>query len=80
MRNTKVVRIFEEKKNGKYIETFRDENAASVYEWLASDLISKKINGCTYIRSISRTPLYNGFQKITITYTNNVRNIFIVKN
>ena len=78
MTNYTVTRIYEEKINGKYVETFRTTDEQEIYKDLALAMISKKINACTYIKSIKRTPLYNGSQKITITYDNNGRNIFIV--
>ena len=48
-------------------------DAAEVYKSLTEDLIAKKINSATYIRSIKRTQLYNGFQMITVYYSNNVK-------
>lgn len=51
---------------------------ATVYERLAQDLIAKKINQCTYIKSIRRVPNYNGTQTITIYYGDNVRNIYTI--
>ena len=69
-----------EVKNGKTYEvTNTCTDRAEVYESLARDLISKKINACTYIKSIKRVNLYNGFEKITTTYDNNVRRVYIIE-
>lgn len=70
--------IYEEKKNGKYTETYRCEDSARVYDDLAHELISKKINECRWIRSIKRTPLYNGFDRITVTYNHGGRRLYVV--
>ena len=51
-----------------------------IYDSLTKDLIAKKLNKCTYIKSIKRIPLYNGFQRITVTYDNDVRRIYTVEN
>ena len=52
----------------------------TVYESLTYDLIAKKINCCTYIKSIKRVNLYNGYQKITVTYDNKCRSIYQIEN
>lgn len=51
-----------------------------VYKSLASELIAKKINCCSYIKSIKRRQLYNGFIEITVNYDNGGRRIYTVKN
>ena len=77
---TNKVNMTIEVKNGKTYEAERIvEDRAEVYESLARDLISKKINACTYIKSIKRTPLYNGFEKITVTYDNDVRRVYTIE-
>ena len=77
---TNKVNMTIEVKNGKTYEAERIvEDCAEVYESLARDLISKKINACTYIKSIKRTPLYNGFEKITVTYDNDVRRVYTIE-
>ena len=75
-------KVIEVKINGKWqpsencsIRTDRTE----IYESLSRDLIAKKLCGCTYIRSITRCNLYDGFVKITVTYDNNSRAIYTVK-
>ena len=54
-------------------------NAADVYRSLAEDLIAKKINGASYIRSIRRQQLYNGFQEITVYYSNDVKAVYTIE-
>ena len=79
MKNNKVMRICEVKENGKYNETFRNYEKEIVYCELSNRLIAKKINHCTWIKSIHRTPLYNGYEKIVVYYDNNCRDIFIIE-
>lgn len=70
-----------ELKTGRNWEVYRVETDASeIYEALARDLIAKKINGCTYIKSIKRVCNYDGTQTITVTYDNNCRSIYTVVN
>lgn len=74
----KISEVFEEKHNGKYIETWRTEDKTRVFEDLSRNLISKKLCECTWIRSIKRTQLYNGFIKITVSEDNNCRRIYYI--
>ena len=71
---------FEEKQGRKFVVTWESDDAMQVYDDLAHELIAKKINNCTWIRSIKRTPLYNGFDRITVTQDNGNRRIYTVKN
>ena len=78
MNNT--VNYIVEVKNGKNYEiTNTCNDVTEVYKSLANDMISKKLNQCTYIRSIKRIPLYNGFDKITVSYDNDVRRIYTIE-
>ena len=75
---------YERKEGSKFIATdSNSDDAALVYEFLAHDLIAKKINACRYIKTIARKPLYNGFDQIIVTYCDdgNVygRRIYTVK-
>lgn len=64
-------------KNGKaWVVEFVDTDELLVYKSLTDDLIAKKINQCSYIKSIKRTQLYNGTQKITVVYNNDCRAIY----
>lgn len=73
-----ISRTTEVKKAGKYVAEYTTTNEKEIYEELALAMISKKINNCSWIKSIKRTPLYNGTQKVTITFDNDCRNIYIV--
>ena len=75
-----IKRTVEIKESRTWRESYTVTDPAQVYQDLAGDLIAKKINCCTYIRSIKRTNLYNGFQKIVVSYDNDVRATYIVKN
>ena len=78
MNNT--VNYVVEVKNGKTYEvTHTCNDVTEVYKSLTNDLVSKKLNNCTYIKSIKRTPLYNGFDRITVTYDNAVRRIYTIE-
>ena len=71
--------IFEEKQNGKYVETFRCDDEQRVYDFLAHELIAKKLESCQYIRSIKRKQLYTGFIQIIVSYINGDRRTYTVK-
>ena len=79
MTNDKIIKIVEVKENNKWVQTYSTEDIATVYQDLSESLIAKKLNCCTYIRSIKRINLYNGFQKITVYHTNDVKVTFIVE-
>ena len=76
----KIIKITEVKRGNKYEVSFTNEDPVDVYQALAEVLIAKKINLCKYVVRIKRDNLYNGYQKITVTYANNYRDIFIIKN
>ena len=69
---------YEKKTSNGYVAVWVTTDEKQVYSDLAHELISKKINACSYIRSIKRTPLYYGAQKITVTYDHGGRRIYIV--
>lgn len=73
-----ISRVVEVKEGKKYVESMRQTDPATVYEYLSKELIAKKINQCTYIRSIKRQNNYDGTQNITVTYDNNVRAIYTI--
>lgn len=74
-----IKRVMYIKEKNKYIETFTQTDTAQVYEDLALDLIAKKINACSYIRSIKRRTNYDGTQQITVIYDNNAKAEYTVK-
>lgn len=77
--NDKVNMTIEVKNGKKYEVTNVIENRTEVFESLARDLVNKKLCACTYIKSIKRVNLYNGFEKITVTYDNDVRRIYVIE-
>lgn len=79
MENNIVSRIAQVKRNNAWIDTFSDYNETDVYKSLSRDLIAKKINQCRYIKSIKRRQNYNGYITIIVTYDNNVRSVYTVK-
>lgn len=77
--DNRIKRVMYVKEKNKYIETITQTDAAQVYEYLAHDLIAKKINACRYIKSIKRRNNYDGTQQITIIYDNNTKAEYTVK-
>lgn len=63
---------------GTYETTHTTTDAAQVYERLALDLVAKKVNACSYIKSIKRRPNYNGTCEITVTYDNRTRALYTI--
>ena len=65
-----------QKKNGKtWVNTYIDNDAASVYKSLSIDMIAKKINQARYIKSIKRVQHYTHVE-IIVTYDNNCRSLY----
>lgn len=54
-------------------------NSTIVYEWLARDLVHKKLQGCTYIKSITCSNNYDGTQDISVRYHNLTRRLYTVE-
>ena len=75
-----IKREFQIRSGNKWGTTFETTDPAEVYEFLTSDLIAKKLNACTYIRSIKRTNNYDGTQTIVVTYENVTRNVYTIPN
>jgi hypothetical protein len=69
----------ETKEKSKWVIKNECTDEKEVYKQLTHDLISKKLNNCTYIKSIKRVQLYNGFIKIYVNYDNQVRRIYTVE-
>lgn len=68
-------------KNGKTWEVSNViTNEVDIYKNLSCDLINKKLNNCSYIKTIKRTPNYDGTQSITVNYNNDTRAVYTVKN
>lgn len=71
--------VYEAKQGKKYVNTFECHDAEQTYRDLAHEMIAKKINDCRWIKSIKRTPLYNGYDRITVTYDHGGRRIYTIK-
>lgn len=69
--------VFEKKEGRKYIETWRSTDPIEVYKRLSNVLVSKKLCGCTWVKSIKRVQRYTHVE-IIVTYDNNGRDIFTV--
>lgn len=68
------------KENNKWVKTYETDNLEIIYTSLANELIAKKINQCTYIKSIKRIPMYDGTQKIVIYQNNDIKTIYHIHN
>jgi hypothetical protein len=66
------------KESGKWVKGFYNTDSESVYKNLTDALISKKICGCRYIKKIERVNRYDGTQRITIYYDNDVKVEYII--
>ena len=71
------VRIAQKKTGRTWINTYIDNDAASVYKSLSIDMIAKKINQARYIKSIKRVQHYTHVE-IIVSYDNNVRSVYYV--
>lgn len=66
-------------KNGNKWELYNEYTDTSyIYERLAKDLLHKKIHKAASISSIKDRCNYDGTRTITVTYSNNVRSIYII--
>lgn len=79
MENNKISRIAQTKKNNTWVNSFEEYDETAVYKSLSRDLIAKKINQCKYIKNIKRVQNYNGFITVIVTYDNNTRSVYTVK-
>ena len=68
-----IQKVIEVKEGNKWTQMDIWTNPKEIYDSLAHDLISKKICGCTWIRSIKCVQHYDGFITITVTYGSNCR-------
>lgn len=76
-----IIKRIAQKKTGKtWSDTYIDTDTASVYKSLSHDLIAKKINACTYIKSIKRIQNYDGTNTVIVTYDNNTRSVYTIDN
>ena len=63
--------------DGKVCRTNTDKE--TIFRDLTSDLIAKKINKCSCIKSIKRNQLYNGYIDIVVFYDNGVKRVYHIK-
>lgn len=71
--------VYEEKQNGKYVQTHECTDKTQIYEDLSHELIAKKFHKCTWISSIREYTNYDGTRTIVITYSaGNGRRIYTI--
>lgn len=71
-----VIRRELKEKVGKELQTtFTQTDEKEVYRFLASELIAKKINQCSYIKSIQRKQMYTHLE-IIVNYDNGDRSVY----
>jgi len=70
------------RKEGKeYIATYFSDDPYHVTESLQNALIAKYLQKCTYIKSIKREQIFNGFIRVIVYYDCcNSKCVYIVKN
>lgn len=68
------------KKGNNYEQTHQTTDTVEIYKGLNHILISKKICGCSWVKSIKRVNLYDGNQKITVYTDNGCKYEYIIKN
>lgn len=77
--NKNIYRIAEKKENNTWIKCYETFNETEIYQSLCRDLIAKKINQCSYIRSIKRVQNYDGTITIIVSYDNKTRSVYRIK-
>ena len=75
-----IQRIVEVKTGKKWDVSRIVTDELEVYQSLSADIIAKKIKSATWVKSIKRVNNYDGTQNITVTYDNDCRSIYTVKN
>ena len=75
---TRVNCRHEAKHHGKYVLTWYTNDAEQIYNDLTHELIAKKLCSCSYIKSIKRVQLYNGYIRIIVQYDNDCRRIYTI--
>lgn len=70
--------VFEKKTGRNYEQTWSSDDKERVYEDLTHELVAKKLCGCSYIRSITRKQMYDGFIKIIVAYDNGDRRVYTI--
>lgn len=75
-----IEKVVEVKNAGKWIMSHIVTDELEIYKSLSADLIAKKLNNCSYIKTVKRVCNYDGTQNITVTYNNDCRAIYTVKN
>lgn len=76
----KPIQVYAEKKHGsKWVKSYESTEPTEIYKGLMHDLIHKKLEGCTYIKSIKRTQNYDGTLTITVNYIGDVRRVYTIE-
>ena len=70
---------FQEKQGRSYVPRYTSTNREHVYTKLAHEIVSKTLEKCSWIRSIKRRQLYNGFIEITVSYDNGFRSVYTIE-
>jgi hypothetical protein len=74
----KTMCVFEKKEGRSFIETWRTEKPAEVFERLTHVFVAKKLCACTWIKSIKRVHGYTGFDRIIVTYDHGGRDVYTI--
>jgi hypothetical protein len=70
------IMVVRQRKEGKqWVEDGKLTDEGAVYKRLAEALVAKKLNGCTWIKSITRKQVYTHLE-IVVSYDNGYRDVF----
>ena len=72
-------KIVEVKNGNKWVISHETTDTNEIYRSLSRDLIAKKFNGCTYIKSIKKTPNYDGTNTVKVYHDNGVKVTYIIE-
>lgn len=71
--------VTEIKTGREWIQSSTETDPEEVFRSLSEDLYRKKILGSQSIRSIKRTVRYDGYARITVTYSDDCRRVYTVR-
>ena len=74
-----IARICFVKEGKTWKETYKTTDVKEVEKQLLSDIVAKKMHGCTYIKSIKEICNYDGTRTFTIYFNNNTKNVYTVE-
>ena len=71
--------VYQNKKGRGYETVQESDDADWINRQFLRELVAKKLAACSWVRSIRREPLFNGFHKYTVTYDHGGRSIYTIQ-